>query len=401
MSSLNKTVRFVLLVLTASIASLVHAGNDGAIKSPKQADTRSQLDSAAQGNPSSFSSIDKLPPHYSGSDCFAIVRKLKSFNVAKSEFETSASYSDRMNALGSRKLDGARTFAEPLAFVASDSMIESMYVADEGFLDVTAKWGDTSQTIAGRRYPGSIVSERSAGVNSVTLSNAFGATVRGTESRRTVCTLVFANNRSFDEDRDAISALIPMTPAEAKAAKQQLALLYVGTIASPYLGTYVASHTATLDDPHKVTWNGDSLVVNLSEVWLFNRATGKVYKKVPVASTETATASAGPAAKVTSQAIPSVPAPTKHGGTVDVNNCKPAYPAISKRLEETGTVTLSFWVSPAGQVVESRLVRSTGFRNLDIAAREALSKCTFHAALENGVPVDTWVDVKYSFDLND
>jgi hypothetical protein len=82
---------------------------------------------------------------------------------------------------------------------------------------------------------------------------------------------------------DAVSALVPMTPAEAKAAKQRLALMYIGTIAPPFLGIYEDSHKATLDDPHQISWRGDSVVLNPSEVWVFNRTTGSVYKKVAVA----------------------------------------------------------------------------------------------------------------------
>ena len=47
------------------------------------------------------------------------------------------------------------------------------------------------------------------------------------------------------------------------------------------------------------------------------------------------------------------------------DNCKPRYPARSKLQQETGTVALSFWVSAAGQVIDSKIVRSTGFYDLD------------------------------------
>jgi len=368
MNSLNKQLRFALLALAASTANPAQAGENA------------------------FSSIDKLPAHYAGADCSAVVRKLKSFNVAKSEFETSAAYRDRIHALAGRKLDGTRSFAEPLAFVQSDGTIESTYAADEAVLNMRVTWGATIQTIGGEYYGGSIVSARSLGSDKVTLSNAFGAKVRGTESTWTACTLAFANNRLLDHPRNEIAVSVPMTAAEARAAKQQLALLYVGTVAAPYLGSYTAYSKATMSNPHTTAWGGDSVVLNLSEIWLFNRATGKVYQKVPVSASGTATVAAG-------QARPAVRAPVKHGGSVDMDNCKPAYPASSKRHEETGRVSLSFLVSPAGQLVTSMVVRSSGFRDLDMAARDALSKCTFHAELENGIPVDTWVDVDYVFDL--
>lgn len=91
-----------------------------------------------------------------------------------------------------------------------------------------------------------------------------------------------------------------------------------------------------------------------------------------------------------------------HGGSVDIiPSCKPEYPKASRRNEETGRVTLSFMVSPQGQVLSSHVARSTGFRDLDRAASDALSKCTFHAAMVDEKAVTTRVDVQYSFDSND
>ena len=90
-----------------------------------------------------------------------------------------------------------------------------------------------------------------------------------------------------------------------------------------------------------------------------------------------------------------------HGGSADMDSCKPAYPVKSKEREETGTVALSFRISPEGSVVDSKIVRSTGFRTLDKAANDAIAGCIFHPAVEKGVAVDTWVDVQYSFRLDD
>jgi protein TonB len=389
---------FVLAVPVA-LASAAHGADLGADTSSEQVAAGIARGSAGQGSVLDFAVIDKLPPRYAGADCSAMARKLKSFNVEKSEYETTSAYSARMAALAGRKIDGARTMADPVAFMDPGSDIASTYVADAGHLDVTAKPENVLQTIEGASRPGVIVSERLAGARSVVMSNAFGAKVQGTEARRSVCTLAFKNMENFDEQMDAVSALIPMTPAEAKAAKQQLAVLYIGTVAPPFVGTYDGFHKATLDDPHQVAWDGDTIVMNLAEVWLFNRATGKVYHKVPagrlrgaaVATEETAPAAAPPTA----------PATMAHGGSVEIDHCKPKYPSRSKFNEETGTVTLSFWVSPEGKVVDSKLVRSTGFQGLDQAAREALGKCTFYPALENGVLVNTWVDVRYKFSLDE
>lgn len=118
MNLLNRTARILLLALPVTAAGAVYAADAATVKPSKNVDTRGRSDSSARANPVSFSLIDKLPPHYVGSDCSAVARKLKSFNVTKSEFETSSSYNTRMTMLAGRKLEGARTVADPVAFAS-------------------------------------------------------------------------------------------------------------------------------------------------------------------------------------------------------------------------------------------------------------------------------------------
>jgi protein TonB len=66
---------------------------------------------------------------------------------------------------------------------------------------------------------------------------------------------------------------------------------------------------------------------------------------------------------------------------------KPEYPRSSLVNEETGTVSLSFVISENGNVVESKVVKSSGFKNLDRAAESAFSKCKFKPVVKNGTAV--------------
>lgn len=62
---------------------------------------------------------------------------------------------------------------------------------------------------------------------------------------------------------------------------------------------------------------------------------------------------------------------------ISASNCeKPEYPSASKRLTEEGTVQLKFLVGVDGKVIDSAVEKSSGFRRLDEAARQGLSKCT-------------------------
>ena len=85
---------------------------------------------------------------------------------------------------------------------------------------------------------------------------------------------------------------------------------------------------------------------------------------------------------------------------VNTSSCeKPEYPALSKRLEEEGTVQLKFLVGTDGKVIESAVEKSSGFRRLDEAAREALSKCQFKPALVGGISQQSWASMKFTWRL--
>ena len=78
---------------------------------------------------------------------------------------------------------------------------------------------------------------------------------------------------------------------------------------------------------------------------------------------------------------------------------KPAYPPASRRLEEEGTVGLRFLIGSDGSVLQSEVVKSSGFARLDEAARQALSKCQFRAGTVDGKPEASWASIQYTWRL--
>ena len=79
---------------------------------------------------------------------------------------------------------------------------------------------------------------------------------------------------------------------------------------------------------------------------------------------------------------------------------KPEYPQASLNAQEEGVVALSFLVDANNSVKESRVDKTSGYKRLDNAARDALSLCKFKAGTENGRPVASWVKIKYAWQLN-
>lgn len=92
--------------------------------------------------------------------------------------------------------------------------------------------------------------------------------------------------------------------------------------------------------------------------------------------------------------------PSRTEAVVDFNTCaRPEYPRSSQRNEEQGVSTISFLIGPDGRVMDSKLTKSSGFRDLDRAAQSALGKCRFKPAMVDGQPQQTWTAVQYVWTL--
>jgi len=100
---------------------------------------------------------------------------------------------------------------------------------------------------------------------------------------------------------------------------------------------------------------------------------------------------------------PAAPAkgPSRTEAVADFNTCaKPEYPKSSLRNEETGVSTISFLIGVDGHVMDSKLQKSSGFRDLDKAAQSALGKCRFKPAMVDGQPQQAWTAVQYVWQLD-
>jgi protein TonB len=109
-----------------------------------------------------------------------------------------------------------------------------------------------------------------------------------------------------------------------------------------------------------------------------------------------------PVAGPPAEAPPAAAQPVRVAAVIDAaRSCtKPEYPAASRRLEETGTVTLRFLIDVDGKVVKSEVESSSGHPRLDDAARDALSRCQFKPGSVDGKPEQSWAKLKYAWKLN-
>jgi TonB family protein len=80
---------------------------------------------------------------------------------------------------------------------------------------------------------------------------------------------------------------------------------------------------------------------------------------------------------------------------------KPEYPPQSLRLEEEGVSLLGFLVRADGTVARSVVLNSSGSANLDTAALDELSKCTFEPGADGDTPAEMWTAVEYVWTIDD
>ncbi|MGQ9685348.1 MAG: energy transducer TonB, partial [Thiobacillaceae bacterium] len=97
---------------------------------------------------------------------------------------------------------------------------------------------------------------------------------------------------------------------------------------------------------------------------------------------------------------PPTPLPTPPVPADYLNNPKPPYPALSRRMREEGVVRLNILVNPDGSVARLEVARSSGYPRLDESAMKTVqSSWRFEPARQAGKPVAAWVIVPIRFTL--
>ena len=121
----------------------------------------------------------------------------------------------------------------------------------------------------------------------------------------------------------------------------------------------------------------------------------------PVA--QAAALTAAPVAPV-ADAPPPPPQPPKQIQASAVRYLVPpqhVYPETSRRLGESGRVSLKVLVDEKGRAVEVQIVQSSGYTRLDQSAISAMKQARFQPYLENGAPRAVWAPATITYDLQD
>lgn len=119
-----------------------------------------------------------------------------------------------------------------------------------------------------------------------------------------------------------------------------------------------------------------------------------------VAASETPAPSAAPAVEAQPAPAPASPAATEPRFDADyLRNPAPAYPAMSRRLEESGKTILRVYVEPSGKPSQIQVKASSGSPRLDQAAQDAVWRWKFVPARRGDDAVGAWVLVPIDFNL--
>ncbi|GGX87897.1 TonB family protein [Massilia dura] len=78
---------------------------------------------------------------------------------------------------------------------------------------------------------------------------------------------------------------------------------------------------------------------------------------------------------------------------------KPVWPRESLRFEQEGKVTLAYLLDEDGAVRDWKVVKSSGFPLLDVAARDGMAKCRLTPRVKDGKPVAAWIRMQYVWTL--
>ena len=129
----------------------------------------------------------------------------------------------------------------------------------------------------------------------------------------------------------------------------------------------------------------------------------------PTPSNQVYVPAAPPAPPATVQAAPSAaavvavappPAVVMPSSDADyLNNPKPPYPALSKRLNEQGTVTVRALIGTDGTAKQAEIKQSSGFSRLDQEALATVLRWRYVPGKRGGVAEAMWFNVPITFTL--
>ncbi|WP_427914848.1 hypothetical protein ACPWT1_08030 [Ramlibacter sp. MMS24-I3-19] len=218
-------------------------------------------------------SATSLPASYRGHDCFSIASALEKLQTSKSEFETASEYQARIAALGDVQIGKQLRLGDRLAFPLESAFLK--YSAEERTANLTVLPVPTVNVLDFKVRQAVKLDERKRKTREYVGSNAFGVTRDVTDVTSEICGLALLD-RSFISLQSWGAAAVEMDPQAARLAKDSVSALLVGRLRGPMLAQGLVTTRPTLDNPTRRRSEGPVLVLELEDIWYFDRTTGRV-----------------------------------------------------------------------------------------------------------------------------
>lgn len=322
-------------------------------------------------------SADSIAPKTRGIEVAATLRSAAAVAaMSKGEYETHAEFALRRRVALERALKGVVPVGKPFAVIhplnafplRELAPVQVEYSAETEVLALRFNTTIDCMMLASSTRPtGSYVGTSIQGIK------AGVATVE----RHETCVGVGEDSKVLKGLSSSLEFPIPRS--QAKSAKAELAIAFIGVITDPFVRTEKFHRRPTLRSPLDMVEVRDSLMMNLEDVWVIHTPTGKVL------------------AKLDGEFSNAAPRLAQSFATSFSGDC--TYPEYRKsELPNFNlVVTMAVPILSDGRVGKGAVIESTGNGDLDGRALEALSKCAFKPGRKNGVTYDGEAIVKFHF----
>lgn len=248
---------------------------------------------------------ERLPMNFTGNS-FDTVKMLipPAVTAPKGEFESSEAYKRRLDNAGETVLSNAVKLNSLFAFRTTE--LVSKYDADAEALSVRLPVKQALLELFLSRLESSyrtiLLSSDRQIVGRYIGQNAFGAQKEITKTEVRSRYFVLKNysafkeffqqdpygtgySREFNPEFDSYRTndfefRVNLSPSVAERAKSEMAALLIVRLSDPYSGVSIHRTEPKMDYPQDVTDFQNYLVGEILQIWLFNKSTGEIYRKI-------------------------------------------------------------------------------------------------------------------------
>jgi hypothetical protein len=242
-------------------------------------------------------SSESLPRSYRGMDCVRAVAALRALPLTKSQFETTAAYTERIEQITSGTLYGSIKMTDSLVFKwEPGEYLQLRYDADRRVLSVRY---DGSYQAAYFRTDADPTEQRlyeplrvlQSATSTYIGSNAFGVRAQVRRVSRRVCAVLDAEREGdaapwvdVDVSFEPGQLAFPMSVTDAQTYMKQPGLLLIGSLESPFQRSGGLDFTApTRENPIERRITVDGVVMRLAAVWFYDLSSGRVFYRQLIA----------------------------------------------------------------------------------------------------------------------